>query len=69
MPIAKKENKSDARRRAQNKYDAAHYTVIACKIQKETADAFRASAAGRGKTVNAVLTDFVNEYIKENSGE
>lgn len=69
MPIPKAGNKTDARRRAENKYMAAHYTVVACKIQTETADKFREACKADGKTINAVLTDFVNAYIKENSGE
>lgn len=61
--------RTDAQRRAQNKYDAGHYKVLTCKVQATTADAFRDAAAANGSTVNAVLTDFVNAYIKENSGE
>lgn len=69
MPMQRGEKKTDAQRRAQTKYNAAHFSTLACTIQKETADAFRIAAKNNGKTVNAVLTDFVNAYIKENSGE
>lgn len=69
MPMQRGEKKTDAQRRAQTKYNAAHFSTLACTVQKETADAFRAAAKTNGQTVNAVLTDFVNDYITKNSGE
>lgn len=57
MPVSEKKKVSNA------KWDKANMTVLACKVRKEQADAFKAYAAGQGKTANTVLKDFVLDCI------
>ena len=47
--------KSDAKRRADNKYNLAHYTVLGCK--KACKDA--------GTTPNAVFREAVEKFMKD----
>lgn len=63
MPLPKGERKTDAQRRASNKYDAAHYSIVAAKMRNADAEAFRAACAANGTTVNAILTACALDYI------
>lgn len=58
---------TDAQKRARDKWDKENMTVVACKLKKEQAKAFRQYAKEQGKTVNAVLTEFVAACIGNNS--
>lgn len=62
MPISEKKKASNA------KWDKANMTVLACKIRKDKADAFKAYAAGKGKTANTLLKDYVLECITAGPG-
>ena len=63
MPIAKGTGKSDAQRRAENKYQAAHYKTLGCKLPKATAEQFIEKVKANDKTVNAVLSEMIQSYI------
>lgn len=74
MPIAKKDNKTDAERRAQNKYQAKTYKVVGCKLTVDDAKAFikkvKADPAfippGKDEgNVNMALLSFIEEYMKK----
>lgn len=54
---------SAAQKRAKNKYDATHYSVIGCKIKTEIADQFRDYAIRNGTTVNALFTGFISDCL------
>jgi len=72
MSIAKGEKKTDAQRRAQNKYEAKTYKVVGCKLPKDLAEQFIAKAEsdpafynpqlGKG-SANAALLSFITEYM------
>lgn len=47
--------KTDAQRRAQNKYQAAHYTNISVKVTKQYAAAVKAAAAAAGLAPAAII--------------
>lgn len=56
---------SEARRRANYKYDREHMTIIACRVRREVADEFKAACAANGTTPNAVLLATVRQYIAD----
>ena len=56
---------TDAKRRANNKYISANYTVLGCKVRKEYADKVRAACAANGDTVNAVMKRALDDYLSE----
>lgn len=56
--------KSDAERRAQNKWSAANKIILAAKVSTATGEAFRAWCSARGHTVNAALSAYVTECLQ-----
>lgn len=64
MPTEKKENKTDAQRRAQNKYDAANMTVLGCKVRRDEAEAFKEACRAAGTTPNAVFRDAIQRFME-----
>ena len=56
--------KTDAERRAQNKWSAANKIILAAKVGKADGEAFRAWCAARGITVNAALASYVAECLR-----
>lgn len=65
MPVEKRDNKTDAQRRAQNKYDAANMTVLGCKVRRDEADAFKEACRAAGTTPNAVFRQAMLEFLKK----
>lgn len=59
--------KSDAERRAQNKWSAANKIILAAKVSTATGEAFRAWCAARGITVNAALSAYVADCLREDA--
>lgn len=60
---------SDAKRRANAKYQAKTIASLACRVKKEQAEAFKDRCECLGKTSNAVLKDFVRGFIGEQAPE
>lgn len=56
--------KTDAERRAQNKWSAANKIILAAKVGTATGEAFRAWCAARGQTVNAALSAYVSDCLR-----
>lgn len=67
MPIAKnpKGARTDAERRAQNKWDQANRVTLGVRVGKADGAAFRAWCAARGQTVNAALSAYVADCLRE----
>ena len=67
MPIAKNPNgaRTDAERRAQNKWDQANRVTLGVRVGKADGEAFRAWCAARGITVNAALSAYVADCLRE----
>ena len=63
MPI------SEAQKKASNKYNLEHMTVLGCKVKKAEAAAFKEYAAQCGKTSNAMLKDYVIDCITDKRPE
>lgn len=51
---------SEAKRKANQKWDSANMATLACKVKREQAVQFRTYCEGRGETVNAALQGFVS---------
>lgn len=56
---------TDSKRRANNKYLAANYTVLGVKVRKDYADRVRACCETNGDTVNAVLRAALDRYLEQ----
>lgn len=56
---------SEAQRRASAKYHRDNIASIACRVRKDQAEQFKEYCEKQGKTVNAVLKEFVIDCIKE----
>ena len=54
---------TEAKRKANNKYDLANYTVVGCKIRKEVADQFRDECKRRGTSPNEVFKDAIRVFM------
>ena len=68
MPKAKTSaTRTDAQRRAGNKWDYANRTVIGCKVDRDTAAAYKAHCAAAGTTVNAAIRAFVLSQIQRDN--
>lgn len=72
MPVARGKVRSEAQRRAQNKYEAKTYKTLGCKLPIEVAQKFIEKVesdpeffvAGKDKgSVNAALVSFIKEYL------
>ena len=59
MPI------SEAKKRANVKWNAANMTKLSCGVTKEKAAAFKAACAAAGTNVNAVILRAVDDYLRE----
>ena len=66
MPIAKNPSgaRTDAERRAQNKWDQANRVTLGVRVGKADGEAFRAWCAARGITVNAALASYVSGCLR-----
>ena len=47
----------------QQAYRNKHYSVVGASLPRERADAFRAYCAAQGKTVSAVLADYIYSIV------
>lgn len=56
---------TEAKKRANAKYQAKTIASLACRVKKEQAEAFKAYCENAGKTSNAALKDFVLGCIGE----
>lgn len=60
MPI------SEAKKKANAKWDSENMSTLACKIKKIQAVKFKKFCEAQGKTSNTVLREYVLECIGEN---
>lgn len=54
---------SEARKNANNKWDKANMSTLACKVKKKDAEAFKAYCEAKGKTANTELKEYVMQCI------
>lgn len=66
MPRPKtSETRTDAQRRAANKYQYKTATVIGCKLDRETAERYKAHCSESGTTPNAEIKSFILAQLGE----
>lgn len=58
---------SDAQKKARNKWDAQHMTIVSVKMRKDLAAQLTDAAKANGTTRNAVLLAAAREYIRTHS--
>lgn len=58
---------TEARKRANAKWDKENMVVLACKVKREMAEQFKAACAAQGTTSNAVLQQAVKAYLDEHT--
>lgn len=56
---------TEAKKRANKKYQAKNIASLACRVRKDQAEKFKAYCSSLGKTSNAVLRDYVLDCIDE----
>ena len=59
--------RTEAQKRANAKWDAAHMTTVGVKMRKDLAAQLTAAAKANGTTRNAVLLAAAREYIRTHS--
>lgn len=59
--------RSEATRRAQNKYDAANRMMLGARVTKADGERFRAICEASGQTVNAALVEYVRACLDRGS--
>lgn len=69
LPLPKTGKRTDAQRRAQNKYDRENVTVLSCKMRKSDAEDFKAACKDSGTTPNAVFNTAVAEFMQDYAEE
>ena len=57
--------KTDAQRRAANKYQYKTATVIGCKLDRETAERYKTRCSESGTTPNAEIKAFILSQLGE----
>lgn len=70
MPRPKtSETRTDAQRRAANKYQYKTSTVIGCKLDRETAERYKTHCRESGTTPNAEIKNFILSQLGEQLAE
>lgn len=59
---------SEAKKRANAKYDAKHYKTLGLRVKIDSAETITEHARDRGETVNAFLLRAVREQIRRDNG-
>lgn len=57
---------TEAKRRANAKWNGENLGTLGCTVQKEKAEQFKAYAKSKNTTVNALLREFVNSCLGNN---
>lgn len=56
---------SDARKRANTKWDKANTKIASCKMRTDEYNKFKKYAEDHGKTISGMLLDYVRSCIKD----
>lgn len=60
---------SRAKRASNNKWDKENMKIVACKIRKEDADAFKQYADNNNRTPNSLLRNYIYQCIGKSETE
>lgn len=73
MPLPKTGTRTDAQRRARNKWEKNNTIVLGCKMRRDDAEQFKSACYSAGTTPNAVFTaaaaDFMEKHAENPSAE
>ena len=58
--------KSEAKRRADAKWDAKNMAVISAKLRRDLAEEFKSAAKSNGTTPNALICGWIDAYMQQN---
>lgn len=56
---------SEAQKRARNKWDREHMTILGCRARLDFADDVRKAAAANGTTVSAIIHQALEDFLKD----
>lgn len=56
---------TEAKRKANNKWDAANMTVLGCKVRKDKAERFKTVCKLEGTTPNAIFIAAMDSFLIE----
>lgn len=56
---------SEAKKKANAKWDSENMSTLSCKVKKEQAERFKDYCKQKGKTSNSMLRDYVMECIEK----
>lgn len=56
---------NSAQKRARNKWDAENMAVLSCKLKREIAETFKATAKANGTTPNELIRGWIDAYIRK----
>lgn len=59
---------TEAQKAAVRRWQAAHMTVLSCKLKTEEADQFRATCKAAGTNPNAVFRAAISQFMAEHPG-
>ena len=59
--------KTDAQKKARNKWNKQHMSTIACSLKKTYAEQFKQYAEEHGTTPSTILREYIIELLKRNS--
>lgn len=65
MPLPKTGKRTEAQRRARNKYEKGKFTILAAKVTIEMADQVKRACAAAGTTPNAVIINCLREFLEQ----
>ena len=60
---------TEARKRANAKWDKENMTILGCRVKKDYAARFRATCVAAGTTPNAVLKQAADDFLKEHPAD
>jgi hypothetical protein len=55
---------SEAKRRANAKWDSANLTIVGCRVRRDKAEEFKAVCKAAGTTPNAVFLEAMNDFME-----
>lgn len=58
---------SEAQKRAKNKYDSTHYTVLGLKIRKDEAATFKELCKKHGTNPNAIFRAALDRFMEDHA--
>jgi len=56
---------SEARKKANDKWDRTNRTMLGCKVYRDKAEVFKAACAEAGTSVNAIFTAAMDDFLRQ----